>query len=101
MQRTHGNDLDELDDLQIVTRREYRRGYQAQVNGRLIRLRYRKIMKTADGQVLVHRPIAGEERPKHTLATFRRSLSTVLVVGWPFTAIALFVLIVFVARALR
>ncbi|HEX4654340.1 MAG TPA: hypothetical protein VH274_01220 [Mycobacteriales bacterium] len=93
--------VDDLDELQIVTRREFRRGYLAQVNGRPIRLRYRKIMTTPDRQVLVSRPPAGEERRKITIGRVGTTLGLFLAVVWPVTFIVAIALLALLISALR
>jgi hypothetical protein len=93
--------VDDLDELQIVSRREFRRGYLAQVNGRPMRLKYRKIMTTPDHQVLVSRPPAGEERPTVTLRRLGKTLALFLAVIWPITFIAVLGLIALLVTALR
>ena len=75
--------LDDLDDLQIVTKREYRRGYTAQWNGEPTRFRYKKAMTTADGHVVVFRPAMGEERRKDFMRGLPRALGIFFVVAWP------------------
>jgi len=94
-------DLDDLDELQVVTKREYRRGYTAQVNGDLARLRYRKLMRTPDGQYVVCRPAIGEERFKKGFREWRRAFGILFVVAWPVTAMAILALVVLIALALR
>ena len=94
-------DVDDLDELQIVTKREYRRGYTAQVDGNPTRLRYRKLMRTPDGQFVVCRPAAGEERLKTGLREVGRSFGLFFVVAWPLTALCLLGLVALVAVALH
>lgn len=93
--------IEDLDELQIVTKREFRRGYLRQVDGRLTRLKYRKIMTTPDGQVLVCRPPAGEERFKIGLKEFGTSFGVFLLMIWPFTLLGLVVLVAVAVAALR
>jgi hypothetical protein len=93
-------DLDDLDELRVVTKRAFRRGYQAQVNGRLTRLRYRKIMDT-EGGVLVHRPAAGEERPKRLLWGVPRALLILALGAWPLTMLVLLGIVVMVTIGIR
>jgi hypothetical protein len=93
--------LDDLDELQIVTKRECRRGYLAQANGRPMRFRYRKIMATPDGLLLVSRPPVGQERLKITLRRIGMLLGVILAVAWPITVLALIVLVAVVASAIR
>ena len=93
--------VDDLDDLQLVTRREFRRGYKRQVDGRPMRLRYRKIMKTPDGMLLVCRPPAGEERFQITLSEFGKAFGVFLLMIWPFTIIGTVVLVAVLVAALR
>jgi len=92
-------DLDDLDELQVVTRREYRRGYLAQVNGNPARLRYRKLMRTPDGQYVVCRPAAGKERFKTGLRDVGRSIGLFFVVAWPITLFGILALIGLIAVA--
>jgi hypothetical protein len=92
---------DDLDSLQVVTRREFRRGYQAQVDGELTRLRYRKIMTAADGHVLVCRPRIGEERRKHVFRGLPRALGIFLAVAWPITLLVILAVIALVVSVLR
>jgi hypothetical protein len=93
--------VDDLDELQIVTKREFRRGYLAQVNGRPMRLKYRKIMTTPERQVLVSRPPAGEERRKVTIGRVGMTLGLFLAVVWPLTFIAAIGLLAVLITALR
>jgi len=99
--RRHPTDLQDLDDLQVVTKREYRRGYQAQVNGELTRLRYGKVMSTPDGHVLVYRPAIGHERRKDPMWGLPRALGIFLVVAWPVTLVLLLAAIGFIAVLLH
>jgi hypothetical protein len=94
-------DVDDLDELQVVTKREYRRGYTAQVNGNPARLRYRKLMRTPDGQFVVCRPAAGQERLKTGLRDVGRAVGIFFVVAWPLTALCVFGLIALVVIGLR
>ena len=94
-------DVDDLDELQVVTRREYRRGYRAQVNGEQARLRYRKLMRTSDGQFVVCRPAAGQERLKIGLREVGRAFGIFFVVAWPLTVLCIFGLIALIALALH
>lgn len=95
-----GTDLDDLDELQIVSRREYRRGYLAQVDGRPMRLTYGKVMTTRSG-VLVYRPAAGAERPKRLLWGIPRALGIIALSAWPVTMIAFIVLIALAVIGIR
>jgi nitrate reductase NapE component len=92
---------DDLEELQIVTKREYRRGYPQQVDGRLTRLKYRKLMTTPDGQLVVCRPPAGEERFKITPSEFGKAFGVFLLMIWPITCIALIASVGFLIAALR
>ena len=90
------SDLDDLDELQFVTKREYRRGYVALFDGRPRRLTYGKIMDFSGG-VLVYRPALGHERLKRMPRVTLRDLLLFAVCAWPAT---LFVLL-FVASMLN
>jgi hypothetical protein len=94
-------DVDDLDELQVVSKREYRRGYTAQVNGNPMRLRYRKLMRTPDGQFVVCRPAAGQERLKTGLRDVVRGLGIFFLVAWPVTLLCIFALVVLVVVGLR
>jgi hypothetical protein len=93
--------LDELDELQVVSKREYRRGYRAQVNGELTRMRYGKIMNLADGHVLVFRPAIGDERRKDLLWGLPRALGLFLFIAWPVTGVAIIVLVAAAVAGVR
>lgn len=93
--------VDDLDELQVVTKREYRRGYVAQVNGNPRRLRYRKLMRTPDGQYVVCRPALGDERRKTTARDVLRGVGIFLLVEWPVTLLALLGLAILIALATR
>jgi hypothetical protein len=82
--------LDDLDELQVVTKREFRRGYLAQFNGEVTKYRYKKIMTTPDGHVVVCRPAIGHERRKDFLWGLPHALGIFFVVAWPVTFILLF-----------
>jgi hypothetical protein len=94
-------DLDDLDELQVVTKREYRRGYLAQVNGNAARLRYRKLMRTLDGQYVVCRPAIGKERFKIGPRDVARSFGLFFVVAWPITVLVILALVGLIGVALR
>ena len=81
--------LDDLEDLKVVTKADYRRGYTAQWNGEPTRFRYKKVMTAADGHVVVCRPAMGEERIKSTMKDLRRGLGIFFVVAWPVTVLLL------------
>lgn len=98
--RTAPADAD-LDGLQVVTKRDYRRGYEANVGGEPIRLRYVKVMNTADGHVLVHRPPVGQERQKASLRDLPRALAKFLLIAWPVTVIALLFIVALIAKLVR
>jgi hypothetical protein len=94
-------DLHELDELQVVSKREYRRGYLAQVNGDLTRLKYRKIMSIPSGQLLVSRPAAGDERLKMTARRVGGLVGLFLVVAWPVTIVGAFLLLAVIVSVFR
>jgi hypothetical protein len=94
-------DVDDLDELQVVTKREYRRGDVAQVNGHPTRLRYRKLMRTSDGQFVVCRPAAGKERLKTGLRDVGRAFGIFFVVAWPLTMLCLFGVVALIVVALH
>jgi hypothetical protein len=91
------SEVDDLDELQLVTAREFRRGYQAQVNGELVRLRYAKILRTPDGHVLVYRPSIGNEHLKQFLWGLPRALGMFFLVAWQVTVVAILGLFVLLA----
>ena len=84
----HSSDLDDLDELQIVTKRAFRRGYDGLFHGRPMRLSYAKIMDIPGG-VLVYRPALGAERPRRIPRVTWKDLLLFAVCAWPVTLIAL------------
>lgn len=87
-----GTVLDDLDELQIVTMREFRRGYDGVLHGRPMRLAYRKIMDV-EGSVLVCRPAIGQERPKRMPRVTSKDLLLLAVCAWPATLVFLLFLV--------
>ena len=83
-----GTELDDLDELQIVTKRGFRRGYDGLFHGRPMRLSYAKIMDVPGG-VLVYRPALGAERPRRVPRVTWKDLLLVAVCAWPVTLIML------------
>ena len=80
--------LDDLDELQIVSKREFRRGYDGFLRGRPMRLSYGRIMDVGGG-VLVYRPPLGEERPKRIPRFSSRDVLLLAVCAWPLTLVAM------------
>jgi len=95
-----GTVLDDLDELQIVTRREFRRGYYGVLHGRPMRLAYGKIMEL-DGNVLVYRPAMGQERPKRVPRVTTRGLLLFAVCAWPVSLVVLLLLVSLINLGLR
>jgi len=82
--------LDDLDELQIVSKREFRRGYDGLFHGRPMRLAYGKVMDL-NGGVLVYRPALGQERPKRVPRVTPKDLLLFAICAWPATLVALLV----------
>jgi hypothetical protein len=91
-------DDDDLVDLQVVSKREYRRGYR--VNGWPRRVRYRKLLRTRGGYV-VCRPSPGQEKFKTRPQDVARVVGLLLLVGGPVTLWGLLALIGLIALPLR
>jgi hypothetical protein len=95
-----GTVLDDLDELQVVTRREFRRGYDGLFNGRPMRLAYAKIMDVPGG-LLVYRPALGQERPKRVPRVTGKDLLLFAVCAWPVTLVVLLFLVSLINLGLR
>jgi hypothetical protein len=96
----NGTELDDLEELQVVTKRELRRGYDGQFHGRPMRLAYGKIMDV-NGGVLVYRPALGRERPKRMPRVSPSDLLLLAICAWPVTIIALLLVISLATVAIR
>lgn len=92
--------LDDLDELQFVSKLAYRQGYVALFEGRPRRLTYAKIMDI-DGGVLVYRPAMGRERPKRVPRISARDLLLLAVCAWPVTLVAVLVVVSLVRLGIR